>query len=155
MQREFVKGRSAITPANTWTVKTIPVWFHVIRSGLTLAQGNIPASWIVGQLNVLNAAFAGSFTFVRAGTTNTTNSNWFNLNPDTATEAAMKSSLRRGNYSTLNIYILGADFAVQLSFSVCLFSQCLPRVICHRPLPSSLVQHEATSLFTQSRPVCP
>ena len=35
---------------------TVPVWFHVIREDLTVEGGNVPRSWVLAQIDVLNAA---------------------------------------------------------------------------------------------------
>ena len=92
---------------------TIPVWFHVLRSGTTLAQGNVPRSMIDAQIDVLNDAYAGltggkgtdtPFRFELAGITRTTNSSWFNGCASTGTESQIKSTLRRGAAETLNLY---------------------------------------------------
>jgi len=92
---------------------TIPVWFHVLRSGTTLAEGNVPRAMIDNQIAVLNESYAGTtggkatdtpFRFALAGITRTTNSSWFNNCASTGTENQMKSTLRRGGAETLNLY---------------------------------------------------
>ena len=101
-----LKRRESIGVANTAT-PTIAVWFHVIRTGLSIPQGDIPDSWIYAQLNVLNGAFIGRFSFQLAGITRTTNSGWWNLIPNSAggaPEMQMKQALRRGTAATLNFY---------------------------------------------------
>ena len=48
----------------------IPVYFHVINSGTSLASGNIPDSQITAQIDVLNAAYAPwgwSFSLAKTG----------------------------------------------------------------------------------------
>ncbi|KAG2014936.1 metalloprotease [Coprinopsis cinerea AmutBmut pab1-1] len=92
-----------------YTPRVINVYWHIIRSGTAVSQGNIPASQITNQINVLNSAFASSdLSFTLAGTTVTTNSNWFNnVAPGTAQQTAMKTALRVGGASTLNIYSVG------------------------------------------------
>ncbi|RPB03283.1 hypothetical protein L873DRAFT_1787093 [Choiromyces venosus 120613-1] len=82
-------------------VVTIPVWFHVLRSGTSVSQGNIPRSQLTAQFRVLKKAFASTgFSFTLAGTTRTTNSAWFNDRD----EAGMKAILHKGDYKTLNVY---------------------------------------------------
>ncbi len=39
---------------------TIPVYWHVIRRGTGISNGDIPDSQITAQMNVLNSAFAGT-----------------------------------------------------------------------------------------------
>ena len=90
---------------------TIPVAFHVIRKDTTLAGGNVPASQIASQIQVLNQAFGGStggastgFSFTLASTSRTTNTKWFNLSSGSRNERQMKAELRVGGANTLNIY---------------------------------------------------
>jgi len=90
---------------------TIPVAFHVITRGDTYNDGNIPLSQIQAQIDVLNASYSGAtggaktpFRFQLASVDRTLNVGWFNMAPRTGREAAMKSALRVGGASTLNIY---------------------------------------------------
>jgi Pregnancy-associated plasma protein-A len=83
----------------------VPVYFHVINNGGSLGQGNIPDSQIAAQMQVLNAAYAGTpFTFTLVQTTRTTNATWFALSPGSTAEAQAKSALRQGGAGSLNIY---------------------------------------------------
>ena len=84
---------------------TIPVYWHVINNGSSAANGNIPDTQITSQMNVLNAAYAGTgWSFNLVSTTRTTNSTWYTAAPDTAAEAQMKAALRQGGANALNIY---------------------------------------------------
>jgi hypothetical protein len=90
---------------------TIPVAFHVIMSGSSYAQGNIPDSQIQAQIGVLNDSYGGRtggaktpFRFSLKSIDRTVNPGWFNLSPGTAQERSMKSTLRVGGANTLNIY---------------------------------------------------
>ncbi|KIP09189.1 hypothetical protein PHLGIDRAFT_34585 [Phlebiopsis gigantea 11061_1 CR5-6] len=92
----------------------IPVYFHVISKDSTTAGGNVPASQLSSQIDVLNSDYSGSgLTFSLAGTTRTVNSEWFNtVGPDTTAQTTMKNqasvlSLRTGGASTLNVYTVG------------------------------------------------
>ena len=106
------RDTSAQRAAGTVTIK---VYFHIIRKGTTVADGNIPIAWIDDQLAVLNKAFAGTapggagaptpFKFVKFGVTRTTNVAWYTAGPDTSEELAMKSALRRGTSEDLNFYV--------------------------------------------------
>ncbi|MDR7271689.1 hypothetical protein J2X20_004357 [Pelomonas saccharophila] len=84
---------------------TIPVYWHVINNGTGIANGNIPDSQITSQINVLNAAYGSyGFSFVLMGTDRTTNSSWYAAGPGTTAESQMKTALRQGSASDLNIY---------------------------------------------------
>jgi hypothetical protein len=85
----------------------IPVWFHVIRSGTAVSQGNIPDSWITAQMQVMNDAFISSnspFVLQLVGTTRTTNATWYGMGLGSAAERAAKTALRVGGPGTLNVY---------------------------------------------------
>lgn len=94
---------------------TVRVYFHVIRKGAGIANGDIPTSMIDDQLAVLNNAFAGTapggigaatpFKFVKSLVTRTTNVSWYTAGPGTAAELQMKTALRRGVSTHLNIYL--------------------------------------------------
>ena len=56
---------------------TINVYFHVIRKGTGIANGDIPDSQIADQISVLNAAYGKwGYRFSLAGTDRTTNATW-------------------------------------------------------------------------------
>ena len=90
---------------------TVQVWFHVIRRGTGVSNGDIPQSQIDSQIQVLNNAFSGAtggtntpFRFVLAGVTRTTNTSWYTMSDGSSAEAQAKAALRQGNAATLNIY---------------------------------------------------
>ena len=84
---------------------TINVYFHVINKGTGIANGDLPASQITDQMNVLNAAYASTgWSFNLVATTRTTNSTWYNTCDQSSTESAMKTALRQGSADDLNIY---------------------------------------------------
>jgi hypothetical protein len=81
---------------------TINTYAHVIYSG---TSGNISDTMIANQMNVLNAAYAGTpFKFVLVSTDRTNNSSWYTAGPGTSAEAAMKNALRKGTADDLNMY---------------------------------------------------
>ena len=87
---------------------SVPVWIHVVSDGAT---GNVPQSVIDKQMSVLNLAFAGfyggarsGFSFALAGVTRTDNAEWYNARAGGNAERAMKKTLHRGGFATLNIY---------------------------------------------------
>lgn len=91
---------------------TIPVAFHVINSGTSVAEGNVPASQIRTQIDVLNASYGGStggaatsFRFSLSSIDRTTNPRWFSLRKGSRNERDMKDELRVGGARTLNIYL--------------------------------------------------
>ena len=86
---------------------TVPTWIHVVTDGAT---GNVTNAQIRKQIDVLNMTFAGAFgghntgfRFRLAGVTRTSNAEWF-AQETFAAEVAMKSALKRGDATTLNIY---------------------------------------------------
>jgi hypothetical protein len=106
--RNFLARRAAAgSPVSARAAGSVvvPVYFHVINAGSSLAQGNIPDSQIASQIAVLNSAFASTpFRFSLVATTRTTNASWYTLSPGSAAEAQAKAALRRGGPGTLNIY---------------------------------------------------
>jgi hypothetical protein len=91
---------------------TVPTYFHVIRSGLSYEEGNVPLSMIRDQVAVLNRAFSGGyggastpFSFRLAGVDYTTNADWFDMTYNSPDERAAKAALRRGGANALNIYL--------------------------------------------------
>jgi len=84
---------------------SIPVRWHVIRSGNSVSQGNIPDSWIDDQIDVLNAAYQGTgFSFYLAGTDRTTNRRYYTGCYSSGTERKMKQALAVDPAHNLNIY---------------------------------------------------
>ncbi len=89
---------------------TIPVYFHVINKGPTLADGNVPQSQVQAQIDVLNQTFAGArggantgFKFQLVKTTRTTNAEWFEM-AHSRVEREAKYALHEGGMNALNIY---------------------------------------------------
>jgi hypothetical protein len=92
-------GDNFLTPS-----RVIPVYFHVIHRS-DGSGGEVTTQQISDQMNVLNAAYAGSsFSFTLAGVTHTNNNYWFTAGPNTLAEWLMKRALRQGGSNTLNIY---------------------------------------------------
>ncbi|HEU4535711.1 MAG TPA: zinc metalloprotease [Polyangiaceae bacterium] len=93
-------------------VVSIPTFVHVIQKGTGAANGEVPQTQIQAQIDVLNAAFAGTtggaatnFRFELAGVDRTINAAWYGVTPGTAAERDMKAALRQGGAATLNIYL--------------------------------------------------
>lgn len=94
----------------------VPVVVHVLAAGEDESQGNVSDAAIAEQMNILNAAFAGTsggaataFQFSLVGLTRTINPQAAVLEFGTATEFAVKQALRQGDASTLNIYVAQSD----------------------------------------------
>jgi len=91
----------------------VPTWVHVITDGAT---GALTDAQVDSQMAVLNAAFAGRsskeaaatpFVFVVAGITRTDNAAWYAMTYGSKAEKAAKSTLRRGDAGTFNMYLTG------------------------------------------------
>ena len=83
----------------------INVYFHVINSGTSPSQGNVPDSQIKAQIDVLNAAFASTgWYFNLVATTRTTNASWYTMGSGSTAEKQAKEALRQGSADDLNIY---------------------------------------------------
>jgi hypothetical protein len=90
---------------NAFSAVTIPVYAHVINKGSGASNGDIADSMITAQMNVLNAAYAGTgVQFNLVSTDRTTNSTWYTAGPGTSAETAMKTALRKGTADDLNMY---------------------------------------------------
>lgn len=83
---------------------TINVYWHVINKGAGTANGDISASSITAQINVLNAAYQSfGWSFNLVATTRTTNSSWYTCSGGSC-ETQMKNALHQGTADDLNIY---------------------------------------------------
>jgi hypothetical protein len=90
---------------NAFASVTIPVYAHVVNKGSGASNGDIADSMITAQMNVLNAAYAGTgVQFSLVSTDRTTNATWYTAGPGTAAETAMKTALRKGTADDLNMY---------------------------------------------------
>lgn len=114
---------------NPAAVPVVKVYFHVIMKDGTVAGGNIPDKWITDQINVLNAAY-GNFDFALASIDRTVNSSWFAGHG----EKSMKSTLRNGTCSDLNVYTVnpGRGLLGWATFpSDCKGNQAMDGVVIH------------------------
>lgn len=98
-------GAAAALPAGSVEV---PVHVHVIHSGVA---GKLSQDAVAAQIAVLNESFAGAtggaataFRFTLAATDYTDNRSWYNLRKGSGAERTMKSTLRKGDAGTLNLY---------------------------------------------------
>jgi hypothetical protein len=88
---------------------TIPVNFHVVYASRNISGGYIPDSQIQNQIDVLNRDYSETgLNFQLMNTTRTMNANWFRrAAPETPEQTEMKTALRQGTVSTLNLYSVG------------------------------------------------
>jgi hypothetical protein len=88
---------------------TIPVYFHVVYASENISGGYVPDSQIKDQIDVLNKDYTGSnLSFTLVNVTRTLNIDWFEgAGPDTPQQTEMKTALRVGNASALNLYSVG------------------------------------------------
>ena len=86
---------------------TINVYFHVIRKGTGVSNGDITSTMINNQISVLNSAYSSrGWSFKLVSVDRTTNSTWYNLTFGSTAESQMKNALRKGSADDLNIYTL-------------------------------------------------
>ena len=107
MESDFRARRDAMAKSgidvSDVTGGTINVYWHVINNGSGTA-GDVSATAIQNQINVLNAAYGSwGYTFNLVSTDRTTNSSWYTCSGGTC-ETQMKTALRRGTAKDLNIY---------------------------------------------------
>lgn len=84
---------------------TINVYFHVIRRGTGISNGDITDRMIQDQMTVLNNSFSSwGWRFTLVSVDRTTSSSWFGMSPGSTAERQAKQALRRGSADDLNIY---------------------------------------------------
>ncbi|HYO66127.1 MAG TPA: zinc metalloprotease [Archangium sp.] len=99
---EALKARQAMGGDVHAMAASIPVYFHVIRSGT--GTGGVTATQINQQITILNNAYAAAgFSFYLAGTDYTNNGTWYTCTGGTC-ESQMKAALRQGTATALNFY---------------------------------------------------
>ncbi|KAI1912213.1 low affinity high capacity ammonium permease [Ophidiomyces ophidiicola] len=97
------EAKDGFTASNAMV--TIDTYVHVVSSGSSPAQGNVPDRMVQDQIRVMNSDYAPhGFQFRLVDTTRTVNANWAR----DGNEMAMKRALRKGGYNTLNLYLLPA-----------------------------------------------
>ena len=113
--RDLLQGKAptALSPAGSITVQTV---VHVIAKGTSRADGLLSQDEVDAQMQVLNDSFAGTagpggadtaFRFDLVETTYNVKPEWYDLAPGSAAERAAKTTLRRGDDTTLNVYLGG------------------------------------------------
>jgi Pregnancy-associated plasma protein-A len=81
----------------------INVYVHVITA--SNGTGAPTSQQITNQINVLNQAYGGQWTFNLLQTTVTANDAWYAMQPGTTAERDAKNALRQGTADDLNIYL--------------------------------------------------
>ena len=107
MENDFSTRRAELAQLGSpeATGGTIDVYFHVIRGGSGISNGDVPDSMINQQISVLNAAFASTdWRFNLVSISRNTNTTWFNNCDSSTIENQMKNALRQGSADDLNIY---------------------------------------------------
>lgn len=113
--RDLLADGAGFTPSRTASI-VVPTWVHVIQQGTSVADGALTNRQVASQIAVLNTGFAGKggpgaaatpFVFELAGITRTINPAWYAFLPSTKAERDAKAALRKGDRSTLNIYLTG------------------------------------------------
>ncbi|KAF8757230.1 Pregnancy-associated plasma protein-A [Rhizoctonia solani] len=96
-------------PVKIICYETIDVYWHVIKAGDTLAEGDLPHYQIKDSIKATNSHFSGlGLKLNLKSVDRTTNATWFNyVAPNLPTNTAMKNSLRKGGAADLNIYTVG------------------------------------------------
>lgn len=93
---------------------TVPVAVHVMRAGLTVAEGDIPDAWVEAQIDTLNSAFAGfGVRFALALVNRVDRPEWYEgLQLGSFDERDMKEALALDPARVLNLYTasLGLDY---------------------------------------------
>jgi hypothetical protein len=89
-------------PRTLAAVVNVPTYVHVIRN--SSGQGSVSSQQIANQIQVLNDAYAGQYTFTLMATTTTNNNSWYTCTGGSC-ETQMKTALRQGSADDLNMYL--------------------------------------------------
>jgi hypothetical protein len=100
LHAQLAANESARIPSPNFSA-SIPTYFHVVST--TANKNVVTDQMIADQLSVMNSHYDGTgFTFDLIATDRVVNEQWAAQN----NEAAMQQALRKGEYSTLNVYFL-------------------------------------------------
>ncbi len=93
---------------------TIPVAFHVVTTGESVAEGNIPDAWLEAQIDTLNSTFAvAGYRFVLSVVERVQNESWYDgllINSDEEEEMMEALALDPSRYLNLYTADLGRDY---------------------------------------------
>jgi len=83
--------------------RTIPVYVHVVTT--SAKQGRYTQTQINNQIALMNSAYSGmGITFTLKSTDFTVNAAWAAADISSTAERNMKSALKKGRYSELDLY---------------------------------------------------
>lgn len=100
VESELASYKGALVPGGT-----INVYWHVIRRGTGVANGDLTTQMINDQIAILNAAYAPHGTqFNLVSVDRTTNTSWYTMGQGSSAETQCKNALRQGTADDLNIY---------------------------------------------------
>ncbi|CAE6419906.1 unnamed protein product [Rhizoctonia solani] len=102
-------ARKSAGSAKITCYETIDVYWHVIKAGDSLAEGDLPQSQITDSIKATNSHYSGlGLKLKLVNVDRTTNATWFNyVAPRLPTNTAMKNLLRKGGPADLNVYSVG------------------------------------------------
>ena len=109
LEEEFLFELSQTPTSDFEALFTSPtyvnVYFHVIRKGTGISNGDVTTTMINNQMSVLNAAYASiGVRFQLISVDRTTNATWYTMSPGSTAESQAKAALRKGSADDLNIY---------------------------------------------------
>jgi len=106
-ERKFAAQRMPAESENA--TATIDVYFHVVYANETIQGGFVPDSQIQAQIKVLNEDYnITGISWNLINISRTQSEDWFlRVAADAPQELGMKTVLRQGNSSTLNVYTVG------------------------------------------------
>lgn len=103
----------ALAPGKGGAPTVIPVYFHIVTND-DGSLGGMTDAEVAIQIDALNTGFAGTqspggfntnFRFQLVAIDRTANSTWFTATRDSTGDVEMKTALRRGTATTLNLYV--------------------------------------------------
>ena len=122
---------------------TVETYFHIVSTKDSVAM--VTKDMIANQLGALQAAYAlSNISFKLVGTDYSVNDDW----ATDAADSAMKLALRKGNYSTLNIYFQTNLSTIAVGAPTQLLGYCtLPTNVTYSPCSDCPLAEEPPSDF--------
>ena len=141
-----LRKRSLAKRASPATSKfTVDTFFHIVSTSDSSMM--VTKDMIANQLGTLQAAYAPSnISFNLLGTDHTVNDSWASNQDD----CSMKLALRKGNYSTLNIYFQTNLTTLAGGIPTQLLGYCtLPTNVTYSPCSDCPLAEESASTYFQ------